>query len=55
MGGAPVLDGRRSLGLHNNEQNDGVVGRGGFLIGDAAGEERVGRTFTRRYGRQFER
>ena len=29
MGRAPVLDGRRSLGLHKNEQNDGVVGRGG--------------------------
>ena len=29
MGRAPVLDGRRSLGLHKYEQNDGAVGRGG--------------------------
>jgi hypothetical protein len=28
MGGAPVLDCRRSLVLHNNQQNDGVGGRG---------------------------
>ena len=29
--------------------------QGGSLIGDAAGEERVGRTFTRHFGRRFER
>ncbi len=28
MGGAPVLDCRRLLALHNNQQNDGVGGRG---------------------------
>jgi len=28
--------------------------QGGSLIGDAAGEERVGKTFMRRYGRWFE-
>ena len=30
MGGAPVLDCRHSLVLHNNQQNDGVGGRGGI-------------------------
>ena len=46
MGRALVLDGHRSLGLHNNEQNDGV---------DAAGEERVGRMFLPRFGQRIER
>ena len=32
-----------------------VSSAGGSLIGDAAGEERVGRTFTCHFGRQFER
>ena len=30
MGGAPVSDGRRWLGLHNNQQNDGVGSEGGI-------------------------
>ena len=29
--------------------------QGGSLIGDSAGEERVGRTFTLHFGRRFER
>jgi hypothetical protein len=51
---APILDGHRLLGLHNSQQNDGVIGRGGGFRGDAAGEERVGRTFTRCIGKRIE-
>jgi hypothetical protein len=42
---APVSDGRRSLGLHNNQQNDGVGGGGGVgeetQPGATRGEGRV--------------
>ena len=55
MGGAPVLDGRRLLGLQNNQQKDGVAGRGGGLRGDAAGKEHVGMTLTRRFWQLIER